>query len=193
MRKVISFMHVSLDGFVAGPNGEMDWIIMDDEIFKDAIEMASTIDTALYGRTTYQMMEAYWPTVLSNPLSNELELHHACWVENVHKIVFSKTLKKTEWNNSRLIKENIAEKVSALKQQDGKSMMIFGSPKLTHSFMKMNLIDAYRINVNPVVLGRGTPLFKNIHPRIHLKLLKTKKFTSGVAGFYYEQKSKSIK
>lgn len=193
MRKVISFMHVSLDGFVAGPNGEMDWIIMDDEIFKDAIDLASTIDTALYGRTTYQMMEAYWPTVLSNPLSNELELHHARWVENVHKIVFSKTLKKAEWNNTRLIKENIAEKISELKQQDGKSMMIFGSPTLTHNFMQMNLIDEYRINVNPIVLGRGTPLFNSIYQRIHLKLLKIKKFNPGVVGFNYEQKNNNNK
>lgn len=193
MRKVISFMHVSLDGFVAGPNGEMDWIIMDDEIFKDAIDLASTIDTALYGRTTYQMMEAYWPTVLSNPLSNELELHHARWVENVHKIVFSKMLKKVEWNNTRLIKENIVEKVPLLKQQDGKSMMIFGSPTLTHSFMQMNLIDEYRINVNPVVLGKGVPLFKNIDHMIDLKLLKTKKFNSGVVGFYYKQKNNNNK
>lgn len=188
MRKLISFMHVSLDGFVAAPNGEMDWIIMDDEIFKDAIDLASTTDTALYGRTTYQMMAAYWPTVLSNPLSNELELHHASWVECVHKIVFSKTLEKAEWNNTRLIKENVAEKILALKKQPGKNMMIFGSPKLTHSFMQMNLIDAYRINVNPVVLGNGTPLFKNIHQQLTLELLETKKFSSGVVGFYYEQK-----
>jgi len=189
MRKLISFMHVSLDGFVAGPNGEMDWIIMDEEIFQDAIDLAATTDMALYGRTTYQMMESYWPTVLSNSLSTELERHHAEWVENIHKIVFSKTLKKAEWNNTRLIRENIAEKISELKQHSGKSMMIFGSLKLTHSFMQMDLIDEYRINVNPIVLGKGIPLFKNIQQRIDLKLLKTKKFASGVIGFLYEQKN----
>ena len=187
MRKLISFMHASLDGFVTGPNGEMDWIIMDEEIFKDAIDLASTTDTALYGRKTYQMMESYWPTVLSNPQSNDLELQHACWVENIHKIVFSRTLQNVEWNNTQLIKENVAEKIYMLKQKQGKSMMIFGSPKLTHSFMRMNLIDEYRINVNPIVLGKGIPLFKNIDHAIDLKLLRTKKFNSGVVGFFYEK------
>jgi len=188
MRKLISFMHVSLDGFVTGPGGEMDWIIIDEEIFKDSISFAATTDTVLYGRKTYEMMSGYWPGVLTNPNSTALELHYAEWIENIHKIVFSKTLKKAEWNNTRLIKENIVEKVPLLKQQDGKSMMIFGSPSLTHSFMQMNLIDEYRINVNPVVLGKGVPLFKNIDHMIDLKLLKTKKFNSGVVGFYYKQK-----
>src|SRR3954469_13597226 len=128
MRKVISFMHVSLDGFVSGPAGEMDWITMDEEIFKDAIDLEATTDTALYGRTTYQMMEGYWPTVLANPNSTTLELCHAVWVENIHKIVFSTTLKEVSWNNTRLIKENIAEKILKLKQRQGKSMIIFGSP-----------------------------------------------------------------
>jgi dihydrofolate reductase len=189
MRKLISFMHVSLDGFVAGPSGEMDWIIMDEEIFRDAIDLAATTDTALYGRKTYQMMEGYWPGVLTNPNSTTLERCHAAWIENIHKIVFSKTLQNVEWNNTRLIKENVAEKISRLKQKQGKSMMIFGSPKLTHSFMRMNLIDEYRLNVNPVVLGSGIPFFENIDHTIDLRLLKTKKFNSGVVGFFYEQKN----
>src|SRR5689334_5828962 len=106
MRKVISFMHVSLDGFVSGPREEMNWIIMDEEIFRDAIDLAAGVDTALYGRTTYQMMESYWPTVLRNPSSKGLELRHAEWVENINKIVFSKTLEKVEWNNTKLIKKD---------------------------------------------------------------------------------------
>src|SRR5689334_18927596 len=100
MRKVISFMHVSLDGFVCGPREEMDWIIMDEEIFQDAMDLAAAADMALYGRMTYQMMESYWPTVLANPSSTGLELHHAEWVENINKIVFSKTLERVEWNNT---------------------------------------------------------------------------------------------
>jgi len=189
MRKLISFMHVSLDGFVTGPGGEMDWIIIDEEIFKDSISFAATTDTALYGRKTYEMMSGYWPGVLTNPNSTALELHYAEWIENIHKIVFSKTLKNVNWNNTQLIKENIAERITKLKQTQGKSMMIFSSPNLTHSFMQMNLIDEYRINVNPVVLGKGVPLFKNIDHMIDLKLLKTKKFKSGVVGFLYEQKN----
>ncbi len=186
MRHIISFMHVSLDGFVAGSRGEMDWITMDDEIFEDAINLVNTVDTALYGRITYQMMESYWPTVLINPSSTKNELYHAQWVEDIHKIVFSKTLESVEWNNTILIKENIEDEITKLKQQPGKSMMIFGSPRLTHSFMQLGLIDEYRININPVVLGDGIPLFKNISDKINLKLLNTKTFKAGVVGFRYE-------
>jgi len=186
MRKVISFMHASLDGFVAGLNGEMDWIIHDEEIFEDAIDLAGTTDAAIYGRTTYQMMESYWPTVLTLPSSTKNELHHAQWVEDIHKIVFSKTLEKAGWNNTTLIKENIIDEMRKLKRQPGKNMMIFGSPGLTHSFMQMDLIDQYRININPVVLGNGIPLFKNMNGKIRLKLLKTKMFNAGVVGLHYE-------
>jgi dihydrofolate reductase len=186
MRNIIAFMHASLDGFVAGPNGEMNWITMDDEIFEEAIELAGTTDTALYGRTTYQMMEGYWPTVLTNSSSTKNELHHAQWVEDIPKIVFSKSMEKPKWNNTRLIKENIEEEMMKLKQQPGKNMMIFGSPGLTHSFMQMNLIDEYRININPVILGNGIPLFKTVKDKISLKLLKTQTFKSGVIGLHYE-------
>jgi len=185
-RKIMAFMHVSLDGFVAGPNGEMDWITMDDEIFEDAIDLATEADTALYGRTTYEMMESYWPSVLKSPEATKNELHHATWVENVSKIVFSTSLDKAEWNNTKLMKRNVKYEVAKLKQQPGKNMMIFGSPRLTHSFMQMGLIDEYRINVNPVVLGNGLPLFRNIEDRINLKLLNARTFESGVIGLHYE-------
>jgi len=188
MRKIISFMHVSLDGFVAGVNGEMGWITMDDEIFEDAIALAATTDTALYGRTTYQMMESYWPTVLTSAEATRNELHHADWVENINKIVFSRTLETAEWNNTILIRTNIREEVTKLKQQKGNSMMIFGSPRLTHSFMHMGLIDEYRININPIVLGSGIPLFKNISDQVNLKLLKVTAFESGVTGLHYAVK-----
>jgi dihydrofolate reductase len=180
-------MHVSLDGFVTGPRNEMNWIIMDDEIFRDATDLNET-DTALYGRVTYQMMESYWPTVLTNASSTTLELQHAEWVEKVNKVVFSNTLERVEWNNSSLIKKNIVEQVNKLKQQPGKNMMIFGSPTLTHSFMQWNLIDEYKLNINPVILGTGTPLFENILQRINLNLLSEKKYKSGVIGLRYETK-----
>jgi dihydrofolate reductase len=183
-------MHVSLDGFVTGPRNEMNWIIMDDEIFRDATNLEET-DTALYGRVTYQMMESYWPTVLANASSTRLELQHAEWIERVDKIVFSNTLEKAEWNNAILIRKNIAEHVNKLKQQTGKNMMIFGSPTLTHSFMQWNLIDEYKLNVNPVILGTGTPLFENILERVNLKLLSEKKYQSGVIGLRYETRSKN--
>jgi dihydrofolate reductase len=186
MRKVILLMHVSLDGFTAGPNGEMDWILLEDEIFKDVTDELNTVDTSLYGRVTYQMMESYWPSVQADPASTEREIAHAHWVEHVHKIVFSKSLSNVEWNNTRLIKDNIAEEITKLKQQPGKNMMIFGSPSLAHTFMQMDLIDEYQITVNPVVLGRGIPLFKDIRNSMNLRLLKTKIYHSGVVGLHYQ-------
>jgi len=187
-RKVILFIHASLDGFVAGPNGETDWITIDDEIFKDSNVLANTADIALYGRATFQMMESYWPTVLTNSNSTAAELEHAIWMEGVKKIVFSTSLEGVEWNNTRLIKGNFEKEMINLKQQPGRNMIIFGSPCLAHSFMERGLIDQFRINVNPVVLGEGIPLFTDANERIHLRLRQTKTFQSGVVGLLYEKK-----
>lgn len=186
MRKVILLMHVSLDGFTAGPNGEMDWIITDDEIFKDAINLSETVDTAIYGRVTYQLMESYWPKVLTKPSVSKDALHHAQWVENVQKVVLSRTLNKVEWNNTILIKDNFAEEILKLKQNSGRNMMIFGSPGIVPAFMKYNLIDEFRINVNPIIVGNGIPLFEDISNRVNLNLINIKTFTSGVVGLHYE-------
>ena len=190
MRNVVLFMHISLDGFAAGPNGELDWISYDQELEKYAEGIVSTVGSPLYGRVTYQLMESYWPTVLTNPSATEHDLAHARWLENVEKIVFSKTLAKVEWNNTRLIKDNIAEEVAKLKQQPGKDLVIFGSPSLAQTFMQLDLIDEYRLTVNPVVLGSGKPLFKDLKNRINLKLLETKTFNSGVVGLHYQSDRK---
>ena len=184
-RSLVAFMHISLDGFVASRTGEMDWITIDDEIFQDAIALADNADTALFGRITYQMMESYWPTVLANDSSTKLELQHAEWMERTSKIVVSSTMEKVGWNNTRLIKENINQEILKLKNRPGKNIMIFGSPRLTHSFMQWDLIDDYRININPVILGSGIPLF-SVPARINLKLMETKNFKSGVVGLHYK-------
>jgi dihydrofolate reductase len=188
MRKVVLFMHISLDGFAAGPNGELDWISYDEELEKYAEGIVSTVGAALYGRVTYQMMESYWPTVLTNPSATRHEIEHAHWVENIPKVVFSKTLEKVEWNNTRLIKDNIAEEISKLKQQPGKDLVIFGSPGLAQTFIQLDLIDEYHLTVNPVVLGSGMSLFKELKDRVALKLLNTKTFGSGVIALHYETK-----
>jgi len=188
MKKVVLLMHTSLDGFVAGPEGGMDWISMGEEIFEDAIRLANSADAALYGRVTYQMMEGYWPGVLTNPSSTKNQLHHAQWVENVKKIVFSTTLDGVEWNNTTLIKENVAEEIADLRAQPGDGiLLIFGSPRLEHSFTELGLIDEFYLFVNPMVLREGIPLFKNTGSRIGLKLLETQIFDSGVVKLRYEK------
>jgi dihydrofolate reductase len=185
MKKVVLFMHLSLDGFAAGPNGELDFLSYDEELAQYADELVKTVGSPVYGRTTYQLMESYWPTVLTKPNAGKHALEHAQWVENVSKIVFSKTLNEVTWNNTRLIKDNIAEEVKKLKQQPGKDLVIFGSPGLATTFMDLGLIDEYKLTVHPVILGSGISVFKNNTTKSSLKLLDTKTLKSGVVTLHY--------
>ncbi len=182
MRKAILFMMVSLDGFFEGPNGEMDWHNVDEEFNEFAKDQLNSVDVLLFGRRTYELMASYWPTPSATRDSPSI----AEKMNALPKIVFSRTLEEVGWNNSRLIKENIAEEISSLKQRPGKDLIIFGSANLAVSLIQMNLIDEYRIIVNPVVLGKGKPLFKGIHDKLNLKLLKTETFDSGNVLLYYQ-------
>jgi dihydrofolate reductase len=182
-------MHVSLDGFTARPDGDLSWIVAEGEIFEDAIALTEQADTAMYGRVTYKGMESYWPTVPDNPSSSPDEIHHAQWVNDVHKVVVSKTLNTVEWNNCQIIKDNLTEEINKLKAQPGKNIMVFGSPGLSRSLMRLGLIDEYRLNVNPVILGSGIPLFQDIQDTINLKLLNAKTFNAGVVGLHYRRAS----
>jgi dihydrofolate reductase len=157
MRKIIWLMHVSLDGFVAGPNGEIDWIYLNDELFEDVENMIDAADTALYGRVTYELMENYWPTAADKPEATKHDIRHANWVNPALKIVFSRTMKKAGWQNTRIVKDHIAEEIAKLKNQPGKNVILFASPTLGSTFMNLGLIDEYWFNVNPIVLGRGKP------------------------------------
>ena len=177
---------VTLDGFFEGPNKELDWHIVDEEFKEYAIDLLSKVDALLFGRVTYQLMADYWPAAATNPSTSKSDLEIADKMNNLPKIVFSKTLQEVKWNNSRLVKENIAEEISKMKQQPGKVMVIFGSGSIVSNFMQHGLIDEYRIIVNPVVLGNGNPLFKGIKDKHNLNLLKTRAFSSGVVILYYE-------
>ncbi|GCE08234.1 dihydrofolate reductase family protein [Dictyobacter aurantiacus] len=186
MRNVIAFMHVSLDGFIAGPNGELEWAIVDEEVNPYIDEQIRKADTALYGRTTYHMMYNYWPTVLTDPAADPRDLAHARWVDNVSKIVFSTTLTQADWKNTRVVKDHIPEEIAELKRQPGGDIMIFGSPGLTHSFMQMDLIDDYKLFLNPILIGGGIPLFQDLAAWTKLKLAETKTFQNGVVGLHYQ-------
>ncbi len=187
MKKVVLFVHVSLDGFMAGPNGELNWISYDAELERYAAGIVAEVGSPVYGRVTYQMMEGYWPTVLENPDAPVHARQHAEWVDNVEKIVFSRTLKAAGWKNTRLFNENIPEVVQKLKQEPGGNLVIFGSPRLAHSFMELDLIDEYQLTLNPVLLGAGIPLFSDIQQQTNLKLLKSTTLNSGVLGLHYER------
>jgi len=184
MRKIISFMHISLDGFVAGPNGEMDWIKVDEEIFDYVGKRIGEGDTALYGRVTYQMMENYWPSAGDKPTATRHAIEHSKWYNKVHKVVLSRTMKDPGFN-TRIISDNIPDRINEIKQQAGNDISLFGSPTATHSLIQLNLIDGYWLFVNPIILGRGIPLFVDIKDKIKLNLLNTRQFTCGVTELNY--------
>ena len=185
MRKIISFMHVSLDGFVAGPNGEMNWIKVNEELFTYVGKRISEGDTALYGRVTYQMMENYWPTAGAAPKATRHEIEHSKWYSNVHKIVLSRTLKDEALTNTSIISDDLSEQINKIRRQDGKEILLFGSPTATHALMQQNLIDGYWLFVNPIILGRGIPLFKGIQDKTDLSLRNTRRFDCGVTELDY--------
>lgn len=185
MRKVISFMHISLDGFVAGPKGEMDWIKVDEEIFDHVGKRISQGDTALYGRVTYQMMESYWPTAADKPTASKHDIEHSKWYSNVHKVVLSKTMSDAGLANTTVISDNLPERINEIKQQTGEDILLFGSPTATHSLIQLKLIDGYWLFVNPIILGNGIPLFADIKEKTKLKLLTTQQFSSGVTELNY--------
>jgi len=188
MRKIISFMHISLDGFVAGPNGEMNWIKIDEEIFDHVGKRIRQGDTSMYGRLTYQMMESYWPTAGTRPAATKHDVEHSKWYEKVHKIVLSKSMKDERLNNTTIIGDSLSDRIGEIKRSPdgtGKEILLFGSPTATHSLIQHDLIDGYWLFVNPVILGEGIPLFKDIKHKINLDLLSTRSFASGVTELNY--------
>ncbi len=181
-------MHVSLDGFVAGPKGEMNWIKVDQELFDYVGKRISETDTALYGRVTYQMMESYWPTAGDKPGASKHDVEHSTWYKNIHKVVLSKTMKGANLPNTTIISNSLLDRITELKQAgngESEEILLFGSPTATHALMEQNLIDGYWLFVNPIILGQGIPLFEGIKDQTKLKLLNTRPFTSGVTELNY--------
>ncbi len=183
---------MSLDGFVAGPNGEMDWIKVDQEIFDHVGKRIGKGDTALYGRVTYEMMEGYWPTAADKPNATRHDIEHSKWYSKVHKVVLSKTMNPNsdQGTNTKIISDNLSERINEIKQSrsalgGSEDILLFGSPTATHSLMQQNLIDGYWLFINPIILGTGIPLFLNIKNKTKLKLLTTQQFACGVTELNY--------
>jgi dihydrofolate reductase len=189
MRKVISLLHLSLDGFAAGPNNELNWISYDPELEAYAHAMHAEMDAVIWGRRTYELMAGYWLTVPGNPDSTPAELEHARFLGSVTKIVVSRTLERVSWGDDPktvLINDDLSTAIDALKQQPGKDIWLLGSPTLLQTCMQLDLIDEYRFTINPVVLGQGRAFFTGVTRRFPLRLLSSKTFTSGVTALHYE-------
>lgn len=193
MRKVIALIHLSLDGCASGPNDELDWISYDDELEQYAHSLHDLTDAVIWGRRTYEGMAGYWLTVPGNPASTPAELEHARWLDQATKIVVSRTLERVEWNNAQntvLIRDNIAEAINRIKQEPGKDIWFLGSTTLAQTFIQLDLIDEYRLNINPTVLGSGKLLFAGVTRTFPLKLLESQTLKSGVVALRYEPERK---
>ena len=187
MRKLVWHMHMSFDGFVSGPGGELDWAGagIDGELWEDIMESMSTADGALFGRVTYQMFEQYWPDVAANPGRPKHERDFSRWISETPKTVCSRTLNKLTWGKSAVLSEDVAEGVEKLKGQSGKNILLFGSCSLASHLWQKGLIDELQINIHPLILGVGHPLFKGGAQPRKLKLVKSRGFTSGIVGVRY--------
>ena len=180
MRKLIAAMNMTLDGIC-----DHTAMIADDEIHQHYNELLSNADTLIYGRITYQLMESYWPSVVKNPTGNKPIDEFAVLIDNISKIVYSRTLESVDWKNTELKKEIAKDQILELKQRAGKDLLV-GSPSLIVALTQLDLVDEYQFGVQPTVIGSGLSLFKNIKDRVDLKLLKTKTFGCGAVFLYYE-------
>lgn len=187
MRKIVLFMHTSLDGYAATSKHEIGWIHVDEEIFDYAAARTNESDTALYGRVTYELMESYWPTAADKPDASKHDKEHSVWYNKVDKVILSKSMQGQQLKNTTIIGDNIKECINELKQKDGKEIVIFGSPSAAHSLMHLDLIDEYWLFVNPVLLGKGIPVFSNIEEITKLKLMASHTFSSGVVCLNYQR------
>jgi dihydrofolate reductase len=182
MRKVIYSMSVSLDGFIAGPNGEIDWSAPDEELHRFHNQQTREIGAHFCGRRLYEEMK-YWDTADENPSATEYELEFARIWKNIPKIVFSTTLESVE-GNARLARDGVAEEVAELKDQPGTDLAV-GGAGLASTFIELGLVDEFRLFVRPVVLGDGTPYFPPLRQRINLELIETQTFGSPVVYLRY--------
>jgi dihydrofolate reductase len=189
VRPIYAFIVQTVDGYYEGPNGEFDWPNVDDEFNEFAVAQLEATDTLLFGRKTYEGMASFWPTeaaLAADPVVASL-------MNNIPKVVFSKTLTSADWNNTRLVREHVVEEVNQLKEQPGKELAIFGSIELTANFVKLGLVEELRIMVHPIILGAGHSLLAGIGTRVPVTLTDAKVFKSGSVMLSYRVDANEVK
>jgi dihydrofolate reductase len=187
MRKVVVSMNVTLDGFMAGPNCELDWHFKswNEEMARSTAAQLSRADTILLGGVTYRGMAQYWSGNPVNLVAPREDLDFADMLNRYPKVVFSKTMASLQWNNARLATKSIAEEVKELKRTTGKDIIIYGSGKIVDALIQLNLVDEFRMWVHPIVIGCGKPAFKALQSPLNLHLMRTESFSSGVVILFY--------
>jgi dihydrofolate reductase len=165
----------------------MNWIKLDEELFDFVGTMTAHSDTALYGRVTYEMMQSYWPNAGEQPGATKHEREHSKWYNNVPKVVLSRTMGKEALQNTRVISDHLSDNIQKLKSEEGRDILIFGSPGASQSLLNEGLIDEFWLFVNPIILGRGMPLFKNISATTKLQLGASQTFPCGVIALHYKK------
>jgi dihydrofolate reductase len=185
MRRLSVFNHVTLDGYFTGTNGDFSWAHRDqnDQEWNDFVAgNASGGGTLLLGRITYELMASYWPT----PMALQNDRVVAEHINNLRKVVFSRTLDQVSWSNTKLVKGDLVEEVRKMKEEPGEGIVILGSGTLVSQLSQAGLIDAYQIVINPIALGRGRTLFEGIAERLSLKLIQSRTFGNGNVLLDYE-------
>src|SRR6476646_321862 len=190
MRKLSLLAHTSLDGFVAGAKGELDDFDASEENLQFVCILTEQADEALFGRISYELLNNYWPSAKDLPNASKGTIAFSTWYNSAKRIVVSKSMTAENLNNTIIINDDVANKVNEIKNQPGKDILIFGSPSLSQLLMQHDLIDSYWIFVNPIIFGKGIPLFTNIENKIKLKLVKTKQFSNGEFGLNYSVNAK---
>jgi len=185
MRRLVSFMHLSLDGRTNSATGGLEWINISDEMFECSERQSARSDLALYGHGTYQIMEAYWPTAADKPDASSHDIAHAGWYSKVDKVIISTTMPESDDPKKTVVGTDIPGYINKIKQMPGLDIVMFGSPTLTRSLMEDNLIDDYWLFYNPIILGTGVPLFGGLKDPIHLQLAESNTFKSGVVCSHY--------
>lgn len=179
---------MSLDGFMAGPNGEMNWIRLDEKLFDDVHLLTQQCDTALYGRVTFEMMDQYWPTAGEQPDASKHDKDHSAWYKRVPKVVLSRTLTKHKDPSVTFLNDDIPQKIKALKAQEGQNILLLGSPSAGRTLMQAGLIDEVFICLNPIILGKGISYFPEHLSQSKMELLQTKTYDCGVVSLHYQLK-----
>jgi dihydrofolate reductase len=192
MRKIILFMHMSLDGFIAKNDGAMDWVTMDDS---DGLgeymfgNLWGKADAMILGRVLYKGFEQAWPAMGKDPTSSKEIVEFAKWIENAPKYVFSNTLEKAEWNNSHIVRAAddaaIIAEIKKFRMEPGGDILLFGGASFSETVVRLNLVDEYRLKLEPIILGTGRPLFKDLTAQRKLHLVQSKSFSSGVVALFY--------